>query len=694
MSLADDNAKTADPPTRTTVTATTSGLPLVQSPYSALTGSHDQSLARNRMSVEPCRQAWERIRALDPSIFQTLPVSPHVEEDEGASALLHPVHSQAQLHTDIVLQVELALQDGIRPSTCLALTMLGALAVEHFDGGEPAVRLTQVAVDLAARVGGPQADQVRVLHAALVLPLLGRPHEAAHTLALLGKSDNTASLAGLPLAGVGFATGMELSLLTQHLDRARRVQIITGSFNASTIELAARMSLLRKLLAPEPARTVGDLGLGNAAGQEQRFGYWLNRLQTAWYAGDRSAACHAATKATALLQPLTPASDRLICHTFSALALSRSGDTSTIGLMHFHTAALRRLSRLCPDSEVMAELADAACAYLRGDACAALRGFEAAAASAAGRSLHWLAALAWEQAAVQSTEAGFPSAAWHYQQQALESYQQWGASGRIDTLRRIWNVTDVQTAEAVPERTSPTQGGPASEFGLSIAHEVNQPLAAITLHAAAARKWLRRPVPDIDRALASLSLISAAGRQAGGIVRSIQRLATHQEIEMGEVCVDEAIAEALQLLQRRLDKHGIEIDLALGLGERTIRANRVQLQQVVTNLVVNAIEALAETLRNPLQRRIRIESRTDGNQQVEIAIADNGAGIKPADRDLMFGSLFSTKPKNTGMGLSISLAIVRAHGGMIEFEPCVPHGACFRFCLPVDGKSAGIALSA
>lgn len=220
------------------------------------------------------------------------------------------------------------------------------------------------------------------------------------------------------------------------------------------------------------------------------------------------------------------------------------------------------------------------------------------------------------------------------------------------------------------------------DIDLSIAHEMNQPLAAIALHSAAARKWLCRAEPDVERALASLALISEAGCHAGEIVRVIKRHATRAENEVECVNVDQTIRAALRLLQGTLCKHRVETELALNLRGTTIQANRVQLQQVVTNLVVNAIQAFSDVQRSAEARSIRVGSCivTD---QVEITVKDNGPGIEPRYRDRIFRSLFSTKAGNSGVGLPISLDIVRAHHGSITFEPCEPHGALFRVRFPV-----------
>jgi signal transduction histidine kinase len=420
-----------------------------------------------------------------------------------------------------------------------------------------------------------------------------------------------------------------------------------------------------------------DVHAGDAAA------IWMTGLQAAVVDGDDAAACHAAGQAEALAGPLLPAGDRLAHHLFAALAWSQSDDAVAAARLELHCAALRRLAPHLATGAVL-QCAEAARAWQGGDRLGALRGFDSAGAEAGRQGQHALAALVWEQAAQRAQVCGLVAALRHYRREALACWEQCGAAGRAAALRQAWG--EDEDGDRKEERDRIPHAGGIGELGLSIAHEVNQPLAAISLHAAAARKWLCRSEPDIDRALSSLSLISAAGQHAGDIVRSVQRLASRQEQEMGSVAVDQTIADTLRLLHRLLRKHGIEVELALGLGDSTIHASRVQLQQVLTNLLVNATEALAGSGTDAPARRIRVASRRCGEHDIEIAVADNGPGIAPEHAGRVFGSMFSTKPNSTGMGLSISLAIVRAHGGHIAYEPCVPHGACFRFRLPVQSS--------
>lgn len=522
--------------------------------------------------------------------------------------------------------------------------------------------------------------------AAMVTPVTASLEQAACELASICEDDTAPASAALCLASTGFAAGMHLPELARRLAQAR----CRPAGAEDRAELAGRAGLLDMLL-------VGDEAVASSAPDgampEHRFGHWLTVLQTAWYAGAQAQAMNAIDRARALAGAgagacaLQSPAERMSFHLFAALAMSRSMDAHPDCKPDIHCAELRRMARLHPaNAASFSLLADAAHAGHNGDALAALRSYEAAADAATGQGRHWLAALAWEEAAHLAQACGLGSVTGHFRQAALTSYEHWGAHGRVACLRARWGLVESGHAgegPSVPAEAHALQAAGLSELGLSIAHEVNQPLAAMSLHAAAARKWLRKAEPDIERALSSIALISDAGRHAGEIVRSMQRLAAHRNNDMGQVKVDQTARDVLQRLQRRLRKEGIEVKAALGLGETAIHANATQLQQVMTNLLVNAIEALSGSSAPIGHKRISIATRSLGGHEVEVRISDNGPGVPLHHRERVFGSLFSTKPGSTGLGLAICLAIVRAHGGRIACEPEQPRGACFRFIVPV-----------
>lgn len=362
---------------------------------------------------------------------------------------------------------------------------------------------------------------------------------------------------------------------------------------------------------------------------------------------------------------------------------------NTVPLIHLHPgtlAAMRCHDRATvgpglqrrADSPALAAFADALQARNGADALAVLRGFEQAAAAAEAEQLHWLAALSFEQAARHAADVGLESARQHYHRQSREHYRQCEARGRKQAPQE---TACGSGADATSRLCSP------KALALSIAHEVNQPMAALALHMGAACRWLRRAEPDIGRALDSLAMAEAANHQASTIVRGMQRLASGDAPELERVPVDEAVGKALHSLRGNRHAHGIVLEQSLALGALCIAANGVQVEQVVTNLVLNAIEAHTRGS-VPGARLVHVATRRHGEHEIEIVVSDNGPGIPLARRKDIFTSLVSTKPARTsraaGMGLSICLSIVRAHGGQLWFEPAKPHGATFRLRLPLD----------
>jgi anti-sigma regulatory factor (Ser/Thr protein kinase) len=643
-----------------------------------------------------CRQTWERIRGLDARTWLALPAarggawrtSRLLVQEAMAASLPHPA---------LAREVERALERGIRASTAPALLAMAALAHARYDGGAAALDLAGTALRIATGRNDGEYALVRAMHAGLVLPATAGLAQAAGALVALGDGKALPPTAACYLGSAALAAGMPVPELSHHLETARRH---AGANNdgadadaGAILELESRANLLRGLLSRQGSAQLARLSSERDPAQDRRFGHRLVRLQAAWYAGEPALARDAIDAAGALRGPLTPTADLLLYHVFAALTLSCFDGPAALASLGWHCAALHSLEArgLAGDGALVA-LADAARERSRGNMGAALRGFETAAASALRHGLHWAAALAFEQAAVQAAEAGLDSAARHYRHQALACNRRWGALGRADDLQAAWrkHPAFLGDDDGITAAFVPASAGTAG-LGMPIAHELNQPLAAITLHAAAARKWLCRSQPDIERALDSLSLIGQAGRQAGAIVRGMQRLAACQEYETGMVDVDQAVREALQLLRRPLRKQQIDVALALDLAGVGVEANRAQLQQVVVNLVTNAIEAHAAGGGGGA-REIRIETRRCGEHEIELAVSDNGPGIALPNREHVFTSFFSTKPRpstdGAGMGLSISLSIVRAHGGHLWFEPCAPHGACFRLRLPMHAGHA------
>lgn len=217
------------------------------------------------------------------------------------------------------------------------------------------------------------------------------------------------------------------------------------------------------------------------------------------------------------------------------------------------------------------------------------------------------------------------------------------------------------------------------QLAASIAHEVRQPLAAIALNADAALRWLDHDPPRLEQARAALALVASAGSHASAVLRSVHGLASQSPGSHHTFAADDAVHDMLQLLRAELLQHAIHVEIQLQPGRPPLRADPVQFRQVITNVLMNAIETLRHT--HGRQRSVLLSSRLDGGMQ-HFSIADNGAGIAPQAAGRLYDALYSSKPGGMGLGLAICRRIVDAHGGRLWHAPGAPHGSVFYFTLP------------
>jgi len=220
------------------------------------------------------------------------------------------------------------------------------------------------------------------------------------------------------------------------------------------------------------------------------------------------------------------------------------------------------------------------------------------------------------------------------------------------------------------------------ELTASIAHEVNQPLGAMVTSAASCSRWLELRPPDLEKAQRALERIAKDGRRAGEVISRIRSLMKRQALQRSWVDLNETILEVIVLARYELGRHGIALDTRLAQGLPSVQADRVQMQQVMLNLIVNAVEAMREV--EDRARELTIISGREGSQAVLIAVRDSGIGMDPAFSDKLFEAFYTTKAEGFGMGLSISRSIIEAHGGRLWATANVPHGAVFQFSLPVE----------
>lgn len=212
-----------------------------------------------------------------------------------------------------------------------------------------------------------------------------------------------------------------------------------------------------------------------------------------------------------------------------------------------------------------------------------------------------------------------------------------------------------------------------------IAHEVRQPLSAMIAYADAGLHWLDRAAPDIDEARAALRQIVTNGHRAAAMIEAIRANFKSDARGRGVVDVSRLIGETLDLLGAELEKHRISTQAELSGNLPQIQGDWRQLQEVLLNLVGNAIDSIAT---NDGARELRVRAKADRSRRVVISVEDNGTGIAPKDIRQVFDPLFTTKPNGMGMGLCICQSIIKAHGGELWVEQNIHEGAVFQFILP------------
>jgi C4-dicarboxylate-specific signal transduction histidine kinase len=223
------------------------------------------------------------------------------------------------------------------------------------------------------------------------------------------------------------------------------------------------------------------------------------------------------------------------------------------------------------------------------------------------------------------------------------------------------------------------------ELTASISHEVNQPLAAIVNAAAACLRWLDHATPNLDEARSAVEWITKEANRASEVIRRVRALAKKTNIEKAPLEINDVVREVIALVQRELISHQVSLRTEFAPALPMILGDRVQLQQVIINLVMNGIEAMQSVTDRP--RKLMIRSGRDETHRVLVTVTDCGVGVSAENADQLFNAFFTTKPSGMGMGLSICRSIMEAHGGRLWATANVPHGATFQFTLPVNADT-------
>jgi C4-dicarboxylate-specific signal transduction histidine kinase len=219
------------------------------------------------------------------------------------------------------------------------------------------------------------------------------------------------------------------------------------------------------------------------------------------------------------------------------------------------------------------------------------------------------------------------------------------------------------------------------QLAASITHEVNQPLAGMITNAGAGLRWLDHQPPDVEEIRQALGRIAQDGKRASDVIDRIRALIKKAPPRKDGVQINEAILDVTALTHGEVVKNGVLVQTQLAEGLPLIQGDRVQLQQVILNVIINAVEAMSGVSEG--SRELLIGTKQDASGGVLVTVQDSGPGLNLESVDRLFDAFYTTKPSGMGMGLSICRSIVEAHGGRIWASSTAGPGAIIQFTLPV-----------
>jgi two-component system, LuxR family, sensor kinase FixL len=268
------------------------------------------------------------------------------------------------------------------------------------------------------------------------------------------------------------------------------------------------------------------------------------------------------------------------------------------------------------------------------------------------------------------------------------------AQDKEDNVEYIGVLMDVTAAKQAEEALQELQASLAhvtrvtalGELTASIAHEVNQPLAAIVTYGDAGLRWLNREVPQLDEVRSAVERMIDCAKLAGEVIARLRALSRKTTPEMVRLDINEVVNEVLSLIRREIANHQVSVRLDLATSLPPVFGDRVQLQQVILNLLVNGVQAMALVGGRPRELLIRTTANNAG--QILVEVGDSGTGIDPAHAGQLFNAFFTTKADGMGMGLSICRSIIEAHSGRIWASPNAGPGTIVQFTLPAHRADA------
>ena len=260
--------------------------------------------------------------------------------------------------------------------------------------------------------------------------------------------------------------------------------------------------------------------------------------------------------------------------------------------------------------------------------------------------------------------------------------------GRIEFVGAVTDTTKTKRAQeslrqAQADLAHINRVTTMGELTASLAHEVNQPIAAAITNANTCLRWLARDHPDVEEARAAAMRIVKDSKRAAEIISRIRLLFQKGAPQRESVDVNEVIREMIVLLRSEVTRYNVSIWTELAADIPQVMADRVQLQQVLMNLMLNGIDAMKDVEGS---RELSIKSQRDENEQILVTVSDTGVGLPMTQADQIFKAFFTTKLQGTGMGLPISRSIIESHGGRLWVAENSPRGTSFHFTLPPNAE--------
>ena len=254
--------------------------------------------------------------------------------------------------------------------------------------------------------------------------------------------------------------------------------------------------------------------------------------------------------------------------------------------------------------------------------------------------------------------------------------------GAMAAALQVFKDSIIERHQAQAELAHVNRVATMGQLTASIAHEVNQPIGAAVTNAEAALRWLRATPPDLDEVQQALARIVENGKRASDVVGRIRALVRKAPQQTARFDLNEAIRDVIALSRSEVRRHGVALHSELATNLPTVEGDRVQLQQVILNLIINAVEAMSSLDQGP--RELLITTQPHGPIGALVAVRDSGPGLDPQTVDHLFEAFYTTKPDGMGMGLAICRSIIEAHAGQMWAVSNEPRGAIFQFTLSAE----------